>query len=222
MFYIDKYILKINLLLISFLPFTPTVNAGIFDGCFGSPGYKPVSIEKLKAKADINTKYMGICYEAAICLARAEGALDRSQQSHLVGTITRTVGSNYSDGYKALMELSDMTHSRTSLNISEITESGFVNFQQTADNEFVHTAYVQVARDGEKYLYNANKLDLDLALIGKDAMPPKAGLANRYILNTDTVAKLNAFLKINGYKIYYTPTRSVSENITSAMSAAKP
>ena len=157
---LNVHMLKINLSLITLLLLTPTVNAGIFDSCFGSPGYKPISAEKLKARADINSSHMGICYEAAICLARAEGLLNKQQESHLLGTLSKKGGNSYSEAYQKIMELSNISAEKASLNINEVTESGFVNFYQNANKKFVHTAYVQVASNGEKYLYNTNNLNI--------------------------------------------------------------
>lgn len=202
--------------------FTSNVNAGVLDGCFGSKGYKPISAEKLKAKADISAKYMGICYETAICLARAEGALNKSQESYLLGTIDLKGGDNYSQGYKTMMELNDSTHAASSLDINKITESGFVNFHENARDKFVHTAYIQVTRNGDKFLYNANNTVIDRVLTeGDTAEFTLAGRALRHPLNADKVAKFNSWLEASEHKIYYTPSREVTDNIISAMSTPK-
>jgi hypothetical protein len=217
-----KIPLKSSIPLIAFILFTSNVNAGIFDGCFGSKGYKPISAEKLKAKADISAKHMGICYETAICLARAEGALDKKQESYLLGTLNLKGGDNYSEGYKTIMELNDGSLAKPSLDINGITESGFVNFHETARNKFVHTAYIQVTRNGEKFLYNANNTVIDRVLtVGDTAEFTLAGRALRHPLNADKVAKFNSWLEESGHKIYYTPSREVTGNIMSAMSAPK-
>lgn len=222
MYNINKQTFCLSLSLIALTLFTSNVNAGIFDGCFGSRGYKPISAEKLKAKADINAKHMGICYETAICLARAEGALDKKQASYLLGTIDLKGGDNYSEGYKKIMELSDIANGKPSLNINEVTESGFVNFHETARDKFVHTAYIQVTRNGDKYLYNANNTVIDRVLTAGDtAKFTLAGRALRHPLNADKVAKFNSWLEESGHKIYYTPSREVTGNILSAMSAPK-
>lgn len=215
--------LKINLPLITLLLITSSVNAGIFDGCFGSPGYKPISAEKLKAKADISATHMGICYETAICLARAEGTLDKQQESYLLGTLNKDGGNNYSEKYKEIMELSDAATAKSSLNISEITESGYVNFYTNSRKQFVHTAYIQVTKNGEKYLYNANNTIIDQRLsVGDNSPFTTAGRALRHHLNDDKVTKFNSWLlEDGGHEIYYTPARTVTENIISAMGAAK-
>lgn len=199
-----------------------TTQAGVFDGCFGGSSPGAISAEKLQTRVLKRAQEMGICYEAAVCLARSERTLNRQQAASLLETIRSgraTEGTNYTRAYRQAMSLDDASRSQTALSLDTITESGFLNFQATREsNQFVHTAYVQVASDGEVYLYNANNMAMDLAL-SKNAtgIPEQAGRASRYRLSSSQVDLLNTWLSDTGTQFHYTPASDVSENLLHAL-----
>ena len=219
MFNLDKHLLKICLSLILLLLSTSKINAGVLTGCFGSTEYQPVSAKKLKVIADGRTSEMGICYEAAICLARSEKSINKKQASYLLDAIKSEPGTSYTTRYKQILGLNDESKVRSALNIDEVTESGFVNFQETVeDNNFVHTAYIQVTRDGEKFFYNANNLEADLYLSKAELnLPIRAGRSSRYLLSENKITQFNLWLRKTNLRFYYTPVTELSENISSLM-----
>ncbi|MCG7499736.1 hypothetical protein MHO82_22990 [Vibrio sp. Of7-15] len=216
--FVRKKHLLVGIMMASFSLTPTTTQAGVFDGCFGGGSPGAISAEKLQARALKRAQEMGICYEAAICLARSERTLNRQQAASLLETIRSgraTEGTNYTRAYRQAMNLDDASRSQTALSLDTISESGFLNFQEMREtNPFVHTAYVQVASDGEVYLYNANNMEMDLALSkNTTGLPERAGRANRYRLNSSTVDSLNTWLSDTGTQFHYTPASEVPDNL---------
>ncbi|MDE1242321.1 hypothetical protein [Vibrio aestuarianus] len=224
--FVRKTHLSVGLMMASLSLTSTTTQAGLFNGCFGG-GDSPraISAETMQTRALKRAQEMGICYEAAICLARSERTLNRKQAASLLETIRSgraTEGTSYTRAYRQAMSLDDASRSQSALSLDTISQSGFLNFQETrGDNQFVHTAYVQVASDGEVYLYNANNMEIDLAL-SKDAigLPERAGRANRYRLSRAQVDSLNAWLSDTGTHFYYTPASEVPVNLQHILSGA--
>ncbi|WP_274005684.1 hypothetical protein [Vibrio parahaemolyticus] len=222
--FVRKTHLSLGLVMASLSLTSTTTQAGLFNGCFGG-GDSPraISAETLQTRAIKRAQEMGVCYETSICLARSERTLSRLQAASLLEIIRSgriTEGTNYTRAYRQAMRLDDASRSQSALSLDTISESGFLNFQETrGDNKFVHTAYVQVASDGEVYLYNTNNTPMDLALSnGTAGLPERTGNANRYQLNSSRVDSLNTWLSDTGTQFHYTPASEVPENLLQTLS----
>lgn len=215
--------LSLSVLLFASIIAIPDVDAGVFDACFSPSEYQAISADKLKVRADTRASDMGICYDAAVCLARSEKALSKQQVTYLLAAMKNEPGVRYTREYRQLMGVSlDVNDLSPVLNLDEVTESGFVNFQETFENQnMIHTGYIQVTSDGETFFYHANGHTGDTFLMRGDAeMPVQAGRTNRYLLTPDKLGKFNLWLESRRLRIHYTPVSEVSANITAGMRLA--
>lgn len=180
---------------------------GLFNSCFGrgdSP--RPISVETLQNRAKKHMREMGICYETSIRLALCEKTLSKHQAAYLLETINsgRAIEkTSYTKAYQKAMRLD--RDSPISLSLDKFLDPGFLNFQEKGSGRFVHTAYVQVASDGEAYIYNTNFLPLDFLLFeGGEKNPKRTGNANRYQLNSSRLDLMQTWLINEDIQVYYT------------------
>ncbi|WDE08908.1 hypothetical protein SG34_029660 [Thalassomonas viridans] len=228
----QKKLIKTRVISLLACVVTLQVNAGIFDACFGGGEYKPISEQKLQARMSKIPKSMGVCFNAALCLSKAERLLTQAEEDLVVST-THEVGAktSYTKRFQEVMNIDDDSHMYTSLNnanaannlnLADINESGFLNFKRLKAKgeglpaDFFHTAYIQVTADGEKFLYNANHSPMDVAIMQaghKDII--QVGDSLRYKMDEITVTGFNNFLKNvkegeSGF--FFTPASQVAEN----------
>ncbi|WDE07925.1 hypothetical protein SG34_014160 [Thalassomonas viridans] len=208
-------------------------NAGIFDACFGGGEYKPITEQKLQARMNKVPESFGVCFNAALCLSKAERLLTQADEDTVVAA-TKIPGSNtsYTGEYKTLMNLNDDGLMHTSLNnenainnlnLADINDSGFLNFKRLKPKgeglpaEFFHTAYIQVTADGEKFLYNANHDPMAVAIMqagNKDFV--QVGKSLRFKMDENAVTGFNNFLnstKEGESGFFFTPANQVADNV---------
>ncbi|MFC0119874.1 hypothetical protein ACFFK7_18335 [Pseudoalteromonas xiamenensis] len=180
-----KVNLKSILASVSFsLFFLNSANAGILDGCFGGGVYKKVSKEAVAERLPkVRWEKGGICYDSALCISMAEKTLTQDEANvvkSLIRNNTPKGTTNYPAQYLEVMNINERntysavtageSNTPNTLSLNDITESGFLNFKKTNDG-YGHTAYVQVSKDGEKYLYNTNQTQLDQAMLRSGQEP---------------------------------------------------
>ncbi|WDE14215.1 hypothetical protein [Thalassomonas haliotis] len=221
-------------------------NAGVFDACFGGGGYKPVSEEKMAARLDkISLGPGGVCYDSALCMSVAEKALTSEEVASVRSVIrdnTPKGTTEYPPEYLELMNINDQNTysaigennaSPNSINLNDINESGFLNFKKNGEG-YGHTAYIQVTKDGDKFLYNWNQPQLDLGMMSASTGTPVSipGKAIRWQLTDETVQGFNKFLsgavdKAGNatlpadfhWEFNYTPYEQVTENLAHGSNA---
>ncbi|VUD42033.1 hypothetical protein TDB9533_00610 [Thalassocella blandensis] len=169
----------------------------------------------LSQKIDSSYKKHPKKWNNAICYGHANQAFRKdsklpSKQKEAIGKI---VDAGYGDKYSKLMGIKN--HQQKHFNPNNIQESGFVSFinnRQSRNDGVFHTGYIQ--RDGNQvHLYHANANDLDIALIGKDALKTAGPLAT-YTLSDPTKAdSLNLWLAKNDYSFTHTPNSQLTRNL---------
>lgn len=215
------------------------VNANaMFQACYIDTGFKSVTFKQMQK--NVNFKKMQICYQAALCLAKAEGNLETPQIDYLLSKMIKQSGANnYSDEFKEIMNIPPTERLKTRLvsrnavelhefGLDSIRESGFINFQRIGhDNNIFHTVYVQVTTGGKKIIYNANNLEFTLSLdyekkslsIGKLA---SYAVLERNGIETGAVEAFNNYISRTSTPLvktgfHFTPVTDVSKNIFSKM-----
>ncbi len=231
-----------SILLTSILVVTPVhVANAMFQQCYVESGFKAITAKALRKKVNAQAQHMGICYEAAFCLAEAEGNLQSQQVSYLRGIMKEDVpgAGSYSQAYRDIMEIPSSDGLKTALTtgyaveegtlgLNNILESGFINFRHTiGEKQVFHTVYLQVTKSGKKYLYTANDMKFLLYLDnGRHVLPKSAGRAQYLVIDGGQGAELtlegfNKWLNSpehNGYTgFHFTPVSKVSQNLARAM-----
>jgi hypothetical protein len=212
----------------------------MFQACYIDTGFKFATFKQIQKK--VNMRGMGICYEAAFCLAEAEGNLETQQISFLRSKMNRQPGStsNYSEEYKEIMNIPSIDGLKTelveggalephSLGLNSIRESGFINFQaMDGDQNVFHTIYVQVTKGRKKIIYSANSPTLALYLTEYEKSVQSIGGVAVYAVVENNGVATKAMKGFNKYILkesessgrigfHFTPVTDVSKNIFNKM-----
>jgi hypothetical protein len=222
----------------------PIHNASaMFSTCYVDSGFKSVSAKDMRNR--VNRQGMNICYEAAFCLAQAEGNLQPQQIDFLRSRMSIRSGSsnNYSEEYRSMMGhpssleglktelVSGPSVGPETLSLSDIKESGFINFQRMhGDENIFHTAYIQVTKGGKKIIYNANHVVLThkLLLASGASKISSVGVTPYFVLEVNgqegkALSGFNEFISDErqaGQEIgfHFTPVTTLSAQIASRIS----
>lgn len=155
-----------------------------------------------------------ICYEGALLVGLAEKKLSKTT----VDTVRRATkeapasGSNYTAGYKRLMGITD-DNPKTALDMSQVTESGIVNFKYGHEGgNYFHTAYIHKTDTGELVFYHSNSFTLDVALSEKNTLPTVVGRSTVYPLDSVRLEKLQQWLAENKHEVVFTKSSVLEAN----------